>query len=104
MNDRTKAKVLENLGLGNWENSQDIVSLHIKRAERENLELEKAALMPSEIDDHETHIFEHTKYVLSDVYDKRDKKNFIQHIREHKKLLQEGNQAGIATNNITSDI
>lgn len=84
---RTKAKVFEALGFGNFESTQDILSLHIKKADRENIKL--APLMVSEIDDHDIHIEEHTKFLLSDDAGKltdEEKDNFIQHIREHKRF------------------
>ena len=82
---RMKSKVFDALGFGNWESAEDITSLHIKKATRENLGL--SSLVVSEIDDHDIHIEEHTKFLLSDEaenlsQDQIDK--YIQHIREHK--------------------
>lgn len=82
---RMRAKVLESLGFGNWESSQDILTLHIKRANRENLGFEEPMVL--EIDDHAVHIDEHTKFLLSDEGNKigqSGRNKIISHIREHK--------------------
>lgn len=79
---RMKCKVLEMLGLGNWENSQDISELHIKLAMEENLSSEDRKPEVSELDDHELHIAEHTKYVLA-----HGDPVIEEHIKEHRKFL-----------------
>lgn len=90
LNNRMRAKVLEILGFGGLENTQDITSLHIARAQEENLYLLKNGLTAEEYDDHETHISEHTRYILSSEYasQKNDinKKRFTEHIRSHKQM------------------
>ena len=81
---RNKSKIFEALGFGNWESSQDIITLHVKKASKENLGL--LPLVVSEIDDHDIHIEEHKKYLLSDEASKmsdEEKDRYIQHIREH---------------------
>ena len=81
---RTKAKILEALGLGNWENSVDLVELHTKRAQRENYGEEKLEILS--VDDHSIHIDEHTKWVLENVGDKR-KDEILKHIQLHKTAI-----------------
>ena len=81
---RTKAKVLDMLGFGNWESSQDIASLQVRRAKNENLKEDGVYVL--EIDDHEIHIEEHLRYLLEHDGSLSDKKvdYLLGHIREHK--------------------
>lgn len=83
-------KILEMLGLGIWENAKDLESLHIKKAKKENFELTKAEVSASEIDDHELHIQEHIKFMLSDEFKKYSdsEKRFLTHIRHHKEIAK----------------
>lgn len=87
--ERAKSKILEVLGFGNWENSRDISDLHIKKAQRENRRIGTEEIMPSSIDDHNIHIEEHTKHLLSSEFD--GNKNYhdavIKHINLHKQYL-----------------
>lgn len=90
-----KSKILEMIGFGNWENSQDLDSLHIRRADNENLAmLDKEEIKVKPIDDHNLHINEHIAYMLSGEYEKNATEEveniFIKHIEEHKKFLKEG--------------
>ena len=64
ISNRNKAKLIEALGLGFWENTSDLTTVHIKKATKENLGIE--SITPLEIDDHDIHIDEHTKFVLSE--------------------------------------
>lgn len=96
----TRYKLLEQLGFGVWENSQDIKALQLKRANKENLELlsEGKVSDPKEIDDHSLHINEHTCFMLGDDYEKASLKNknleekMLNHIRLHKQFLSLLNQ------------
>lgn len=88
ISNRNRARLIEALGLGVWENSADLSQLHIKRAIKENLDLEDG--VPLEIDDHEIHLEEHTKFLLSDESKKFDKahiKKLLDHIAAHKAML-----------------
>lgn len=90
-----KSKILEMIGFGNWENSQDLDSLHIRRADNENLAmLDKEEIKVKPIDDHNLHINEHIAYMLSGEYEKNATEEveniFLKHIEEHKKFLKEG--------------
>ena len=96
MNNTMRNKVLEMLGVGIWETSQDVDSLQIKSAQRENLQLIETGVVesPREIDDHELHISSHTAFMLGDDFVKRMKSNpniekiLMKHIKEHKRLLK----------------
>ncbi len=39
LTESTKAKVLTLMGFGNWDNAQDITQLHLRRAEKENVDI-----------------------------------------------------------------
>lgn len=91
-----RSKVLEQLGFGIWENSQDKKSIHKNSASRENIKLIDNGELgsPLEIDDHDIHIEEHISFVLSSDFEKLSLKNnkimskMLNHIREHKKFKQ----------------
>lgn len=97
----SKQKTLEMLGYGNWENSNDISELHVKRAGEENLKMlsgEMPQVLP--IDDHKLHISQHTAFVLSNNFEKLTEGGkqkldaVLEHIAEHKraqKILEQEN-------------
>lgn len=91
---RMKSKILELLGFGIWENTQDLNDLHIKKANGENIKMSKGEnISVCEIDDDELHINEHTAFMLSGDFDRlKEKFNnieqiFLAHIKEHKQKL-----------------
>lgn len=90
---RTKAKILEMLGYGSFENAQDLTTLHINKASEENLRLSEEEVAIDEYDDHELHISEHTRYLLSGEITGEDKEKTkartIKHLNEHKKRKTE---------------
>ena len=93
---RMKVKVLELLGLGIWENAQDQNELHLKKADNENLAmLSSKDAKVLEIDQHSLHIDRHIAFMLSGDYEEKSlldptlEERFLQHIRQHKKLLKE---------------
>jgi hypothetical protein len=89
ISNRTRAKVLENLGFGSWENSQDISIAHTKKAIKENLQLEDLA-DPLEIDDHKIHIEEHTRFLIGEEKNKfssEHNQKLLEHIRKHKQMI-----------------
>ena len=93
VNSRTRSKILEGLGFNSYENIQDMSALHIKRAVKENLQLEGEKLLPLDIDDHESHIAEHTKFLISDESKEIDAshlESIKNHILEHKIMLFAG--------------
>jgi len=93
LSNRMKTKVLEMLGMGIWENAQDVNELHIKKAGNENLKLMRGEdVKVRDIDVHELHINEHIAFMLSEEFDKaleNDSKleeKFLNHINNHKQL------------------
>ncbi len=92
LSNRMRAKALELLGFGLWETAQDSSALHIKRADKENLNiLENKKVEVDEFDDHAIHITQHINYLISGALDaenvnKNSKEALKQHIREHKKF------------------
>jgi len=99
---RTRSKILEGLGFNSYDNVQDISGLHTKRAIKENLGLSDGKISPLDIDDHELHIQEHTKFLISDQaksYSKEYLDNIKNHILEHKVLMFAGKQAIDPVNN-----
>lgn len=93
MSNATRQKVLEQFGFGTWNNSQDLQTLQIKQAEKENYSLIKTGdiVSPCEIDDHEVHITRHTSFLLGNEFEKMgsesQKETMLRHIREHKNLM-----------------
>ena len=82
----TRERVLEALGYGTLESARDISSLHIKKAERENLMLAQHDVEADVYDDHELHIAEHMRYLLSGgENDKAVKERVMRHINSHRK-------------------
>ncbi len=85
---RTKAKILEMLGYGSFENAQDLTSLHLNKAAEENLKFKDGEVQIDEYDDHELHISEHTRYLLSGEIGEGQaavKKRAVKHLNEHKR-------------------
>ena len=92
MSKRTKAKVLEILGFGSMDNALDTESLHIGKAEEENISGFAKDVPIDEYDDHEIHIAEHTRYLLSaDSEEVRNdpakKERAVSHLKKHKLAL-----------------
>lgn len=91
-----RSKVLEQLGFGVWEASQDIKSLQTNTALKENLQLiaNKTMNEPIDIDDHDIHESEHIAFMLGGEFERSSKKHpeiqevMLEHIRMHKKYKQ----------------
>lgn len=84
-----KAKILENIGFGTWENAVDLTDLHIKNADQENNKMAGGeAVSVKEIDDDGIHLTQHIAYMLKVIYsddvDENIEKIFLEHIRSHK--------------------
>lgn len=84
-----KNRILEAFGFGSYENARDISALHIVKASEENQELKGCAMGVDSYDDHELHIAEHTRFLLSSEFKKSGKKEewktrFLEHIEAHK--------------------
>lgn len=89
ISNRTRVKILDSLGFGSWETSQDISIMHTKKATKENLRLKNLDI-PLEVDDHKIHIEEHTRFLISDEaqkFDKSHREKILEHIRKHKEML-----------------
>lgn len=90
---RTKAKILEMLGYGSFENAQDLTTLHINKAAEENLNFKDGDVEVDEYDDHELHISEHTRYLLSGEISGKEqsltKRRAINHLNEHKRIRED---------------
>ena len=96
LTNRMKSKILEMLGMGIWENAQDINELHIKKADKENLKmLDGVNCKASVIDDNNLHINEHIAFMLGEDFEKAKAKNekieniFLEHIKQHKQQEEE---------------
>jgi hypothetical protein len=90
INQRTKVKILEILGYGTLDNTQDISNLHKAKAEKENLEMANKIANVDSYDDHLIHVEEHTRYLLTIDNTSKNisgKQNIIDHLQEHKKFL-----------------
>ncbi|MBO5021960.1 MAG: hypothetical protein J6C53_00565 [Clostridia bacterium] len=92
---KMKGKIIEMLGIGNWESAQDVSELHIKKAGNENIKMfEGKSSKVSEIDNHELHINEHIAFMLGEDFEKSSQKMpkieeiMLNHIKEHKKYLE----------------
>ena len=88
VNSSTKNKLLTILGLNGLESYESTNELHKKKASKENLniiELNK----PLEIDEHNIHIDEHTRFLISSESDnltEDEKSKILEHIKQHKTL------------------
>ena len=84
LSESAKAKVLSMMGFGNWNNAQDITQLHIDRAQNENVDIVNAQILP--VDDHELHIEEHTRFVISNfgIVHQSTMDKVLEHIQKHK--------------------
>ncbi|MCM1359664.1 MAG: hypothetical protein NC132_04590 [Corallococcus sp.] len=82
-----KVKILTMMGFGNWENAQDLAQMHVARAEKENVDIDSAEIL--EVDDHQLHVEEHTRFVVSGQTDERPdyREKVLAHIRAHKAAL-----------------
>ena len=89
MSERSKSRVLELLGFGNWENAADLADCQRDAAIRENAALKESGKRPelTDVDDDALHIEEHTKAMLSQDLGKREISVLGKHIAEHKARL-----------------
>ncbi|MBO5408218.1 MAG: hypothetical protein J6A61_02280 [Clostridia bacterium] len=89
-----KSKILSLLKMGDWENQMELETLNSTRATRENLKLrEGISCSVKARDQHEIHIEEHTKYLLTGEFEELEKTNpaiaelFEAHLKEHEAYL-----------------
>jgi len=97
LSERTKARLLNMLGLGDWENAADMPEMQMERAQRENFRMsEGEAAAVENYDDHEVHETEHIKFMLSEQYEELSAKKpewaalFQEHLTAHQILLNGG--------------
>lgn len=84
-----KQRILEAFGFGSYENARDISALHIAKAGEENLILKTQAVEVDSYDEHDLHITEHIRFLLSAEYKRLSdngevKARFEAHIAKHK--------------------
>ena len=94
-----RRRILEAFGFGSYENAQDISSLHIAKASEENVAFVGGEIAPDEFDDHDLHIGEHTRFLLSSAFKKASAKKSVdgktlkeriaEHIKKHKELKKQ---------------
>lgn len=89
MSERSKSRVLELLGFGNWENAADLADCQRDAAIRENAALKESGKRPelTDVDDDALHIEEHTKAMLSQDLGKKYLDVLGKHIAEHRARL-----------------
>lgn len=91
---KTRAKVIEMMKLGNWENTADIEDLHVDKAKRENKAILQGG-MPNfkEYDIHELHLQEHNRLRLDVSYEEFERNNpelaqiFDMHCKQHEQAI-----------------
>ena len=88
-------RLLAALGLGDWENVDDLPELQAKAAQREN-----EGIVPAEIgeaDDHDIHMAEHARFMLSERFEKREREQperaavIKAHYAAHREAMENGN-------------
>ena len=92
LQDTTRQKIIEMLGLGVYDMGNDEASLQVKYAQKENLEFSNGVkdVKVQEIDNHDLHIKEHICFLLGAEGEKLKNSEMyeivLDHIREHKKF------------------
>lgn len=94
LSSENKQRILDAFGFGSYENARDISALHVAKAGEENLDMQRQDVDPDEYDEHDLHITEHTRYLLSaelKTAQNREelKKRFVRHIAIHKKMKKQ---------------
>lgn len=91
---KVRAKVIQMMKLGNWEDTADIEDLHINKAKRENKFITKG-VMPifKDYDIHELHVQEHNRFRLDTSYEEFEAANpelaaiFDAHVKQHEQAI-----------------
>lgn len=94
LSQENKNRILEAFGFGGYENARDISALHIAKAQEENLSLKSGELQADSYDEHDLHISEHIRFLISSEFKKvtekeKVKKYFEAHIAAHKRMKKE---------------
>lgn len=90
-----KARIVESLGFGVWQEGVDVGELQIKNADEENAKmLTGKKIDVKEIDDDKLHLNQHIAFMLKSIYsnetDKKIEQIFLEHIRAHKERMEKG--------------
>lgn len=91
MSDGAKRRFMDALGYGGWDADIDLASVHIARAEAENV---KNSYSLNEYDDHALHIDAHIKYLLTECPEGKQAEKLKAHIEEHRKFGLGGAEVG----------
>lgn len=87
-----KQRILDAFGFGGYENARDISALHIAKANEENIDLKSGAVEVDEYDEHDLHIVEHTRFLLSEEFkrmkDSGVKVRALAHLNAHKTAVK----------------
>ena len=81
-------KLLELLGYSSLAGERDLGALNRARASEENLKMRSCDVEVKEYDDHQSHIAEHTAYLLSENLKKPVEQRIYRHVLKHKELLK----------------
>ena len=82
--------MLDALGFGAFANARDISHLHLRKAERESVTLLSEDVHAEPYDDHNLHVAEHTRALLSGAEeDEKTCARFKRHIIEHETMKKE---------------
>lgn len=84
ISDSNRMKIMEIMGFGNWENALSAKELHLKRAEKENMEIGVSAPETEDTDDHDIHIDAHTRYLIEGKVKGKEREILSEHIRQHR--------------------
>ncbi|MFA6866657.1 MAG: hypothetical protein WCR54_03985, partial [Clostridia bacterium] len=101
LKDSSRVKLLEMMGLGNWESAVDMEELHTKKASYENEELKYAVPKIQDYDNHQIHIDTHTSFLIKKNNNLSDtqKTQLAKHIRTHRQFLRLSKEAEQLQNN-----
>ncbi len=94
MNASTRRRLLRAMGCANLSAEGDLSELHSCRAGEENVLLTKENVHAEIYDDHNLHVTEHTRYLLSERVNETTKARFVAHIQEHENYMKGGENSG----------
>lgn len=88
-----KSKLLDLMGYGELDYTNGLTRLQQEKAQMENEKMRSSALGIEEIDDHNIHVDEHVKYVLSEYaeLDEKTKIRYFEHVKSHKQFINNQN-------------
>ncbi len=94
MRTSVKEKVLALLGYKELDHHKGLSRLHEEKAQRENEKLVKTELRIDDFDDHEVHVDEHTRFILSEYQDLDEsaKQRLYLHVKEHQEKIKSKDQ------------